>query len=76
MLYLSLFEAHSSPPKPYGYRWGVLLHNYEHEGYQALCYAFGSAVSFSFECVVRICRYRYTDMFGLWAEIHCDNPGR
>jgi len=29
MLYLSLFEAHSSPPKPYGYRWGVLLHNYE-----------------------------------------------
>lgn len=26
---LSLFEAHSSPPKPYGYRWGVLLHNYE-----------------------------------------------
>ena len=29
MLYLSLFEAHFSPPKPYGYRWGVLLHNYE-----------------------------------------------
>lgn len=49
------------------------IYIYEH---QALCYAFGSAVSFSFECVVRICRYRYTDMFGLWAEIHCDNPGR
>ena len=37
MLYLSLFEAHlfeahSSPPKPYGYRWGVLLHNYEAGG--------------------------------------------
>ena len=31
MLYLSLFEAHSSPPKPYGYRWGVLLHNYENQ---------------------------------------------
>lgn len=29
MLYLSFFEAHSSPPKPYGYRWGVLLHNNE-----------------------------------------------